>query len=97
MVAGEIGNLATQTSESTKQIEGVIKELIENSKKSIKTMDEVKAIIEQQNEYVVQTQKTSASTSVVNNMMEEVSGIASKISGIAENVQKDVDVFVVNN
>ena len=90
MVAGEIGNLATQTSESTKQIEGVIKELIENSKKSIKTMDEVKAIIEQQNEYVVQTQKTSASTSVVNNMMEEV-------SGIAENVQKDVDVFVVNN
>ncbi len=149
VVADEIGNLATQTSESTKQIEDVIKELIENSKKSMETMDEVKAIIEQQTNYVDETQKifgaveseidsslsgiddivdtvdrldqvretvvgvvenlssiaennaagteeTSASTSVVNSMMEEVSGIASKISNIAVDVQKDVDVFVVN-
>lgn len=149
VVADEIGNLATKTSESTKQIEDVIRELIENSKKSMENMDEVRTIIEQQISYVDETQRifgeveneidaslvgiddivgtvdsldqvratvvgmvenlssiaesnaagteeTSASTSLVNSMMEEVSGIASRISDIAVDVQNDVDVFVVD-
>ncbi len=57
VVADEIGKLATQTSESTKQIEDVIKELIENSKKSMHIMDEVKDIINQQTNYVAETQR----------------------------------------
>ena len=57
VVANEIGNLATQTSESTKQIEEIIKELIDNSKRSMETMDKVKSIIEQQTNYVDETQK----------------------------------------
>ncbi|MCR4903939.1 MAG: methyl-accepting chemotaxis protein [Butyrivibrio sp.] len=150
VVAGEIGSLAAQTADTTKEITQIIQELIENSKRSTEVMSEVQSIIEQQNDYVNQTQEifeyveneisqsldgiseitktvdkldsvrgsvvgaveklssiaesnaatseeTSASTTIVSNMMEEVSGIAEKISGIAADVQKDVDVFKVND
>jgi methyl-accepting chemotaxis protein len=149
VVAGEIGNLAAQTADTTKEINDIIQNLIENSKRSTEVMSEVRTIIEQQNDYVKQTQEifasvedeisqslegisdititvdnldsvrenvvtvvdklsdiaesnaasteeTSASTSVVSSMMEQVSGIAKEISDIAANVQKDVDVFIIN-
>jgi len=149
VVAGEIGTLASQTADTTKEINDIIQQLIENSKRSIAAMDDVKKIIDKQNEYVQQTkdifgsveeeisnnlenideisttvqrlddvrsnvvnvvetlstiaetnaattQQTSASTSVVSNMMEEVSAIATKISGIADDVKKDIDVFKIS-
>lgn len=93
VVANEIGSLATQTSDSTKQIEEIIRELIDNSQKSIETMNEVKAIIDQQAEYVQQTQEIFRS--VEKEIDQSLFGIASTISDIAVDVQNDVDVFVV--
>jgi len=92
-VANEIGSLATQTSDSTKQIEEIIRELIDNSQKSIETMNEVKAIIDQQAEYVQQTQEIFGSAE--KEIDQSLFGIASTISDIAVDVQNDVDVFVV--
>ncbi len=149
VVAGEIGSLASQTADTTKEINDIIQQLIDNSKRSIEAMDEVKKIIDKQNEYVQQTeeifgsvegeisnnlvsideisstvqrlddvrstvvnvveslstiaetnaattQETSASTSVVSNMMEEVSSIATQILNIADGVKKDIDVFKIS-
>ena len=149
VVAGEIGSLASQTADTTKEINDIIQQLIDNSKRSIEAMDEVKKIIDMQNEYVQQTkeifgsvegeiannldsideisstvqrlddvrssvvnvveslstiaetnaattQETSASTSVVSNMMEEVSTIATQILNIADGVKKDIDVFKIS-
>ena len=149
VVAGEIGSLASQTADTTKEINDIIQQLIDNSKRSTEAMDEVRNIIDKQNEYVQQTktifgsvegeivnslesideisstverldkvrgevvgmvealssiaetnaattQQTSASTSVVSNMMEQVSVIASEISDIADGVQKDIDAFKIS-
>ncbi len=148
VVAEEIGKLADQSSESAKQIENIISSLVESSKRAVSTMEEVRDIMEQQNEYITKTgeifgdvdreignslngiseisanvkdldearkalsdsvsslseiaegnaasaEETSASTTVVNTMMEEVSGIATRVSEVSQNIRKDVDAYVV--
>ena len=82
VVADEIGHLAIQTSESTKQIEDVIKELIENSKRSMETMNEVKAIIEQQTGFVDETQQ------IFGTVENEIDASLSGIDGIVDTVDR---------
>lgn len=48
VVAGQIQKLAEQSNESARQIEGIINSLIEDSQKSVATMDEVKEIMDDQ-------------------------------------------------
>lgn len=55
VVAAQIQKLAEQSNESARQIEGIILSLIEDSDKSVVTMNEVKEIMELQSENVVNT------------------------------------------
>jgi methyl-accepting chemotaxis protein len=55
VVADEIRKLAEQSSESTKQIDHIVKELQQNSNEAVQTMQQVISIIEQQGESVKAT------------------------------------------
>ena len=48
VVASEISNLADQTNESTKIIEGIIQNLTDESNKTVETLNEVTELIEAQ-------------------------------------------------
>ncbi len=148
VVAEEIGKLADQSSDSAKQIECIIANLVESSKRAVATMEDVREIMEKQNEYIektkaifgdvdrevnnslagikeisdnvkdldsarkalddsvaslsaiaeqnaASTEETSASASVVGQMMGDVSGIADRVSAAASDIRKDVDVYSI--
>lgn len=57
VVASQIQKLAEQSNDSAKQIEEIINLLIAESEKSVETMDDVKVVIEKQNENVAQTEQ----------------------------------------
>ena len=56
VVANQIQKLAEQSNESASRIASIITELLADSEKSVKTMDEVRQIMEEQSEDVRQTQ-----------------------------------------
>lgn len=58
VVAAQIQKLAEQSNQSTNQIEKIISMLISDSEKAVETMDEVKQIMNEQNEMVVKTSQT---------------------------------------
>lgn len=92
VVAGEIGSLASQTADTTKEINDIIQQLIDNSKRSIEAMDEVKKIIDKQNEYVQQTEE------IFGSVEGEISNNLVSIDEISSTVQRldDVRSSVVN-
>lgn len=55
VVAGEIQKLAEESNESAKQIGAIIAHLMEDSEKAVQTMDEVKRVMEEQNENLGKT------------------------------------------
>lgn len=58
VVAGQIQKLAEQSSDSACRIEEIIDSLIEDSQKSVATMEDVKKIMESQNESVERTNES---------------------------------------
>lgn len=58
VVAGQIQKLAEQSNDSARQIETIIDSLIEDSQKSVATMEDVKRIMESQNESVGHTDES---------------------------------------
>lgn len=58
VVAGQIQKLAEQSNDSAHQIENIIDSLIEDSQKSVATMEDVKRIMESQNESVGHTDES---------------------------------------
>ena len=56
VVASQIQKLAEQSNESARQIDGIINSLISDSEKSVETMEDVKEVIEKQNENVMNTE-----------------------------------------
>lgn len=75
VVASQIQKLADQSNESANQIDQIIHALIEDSEKAVKTMDEVKTIMNLQSENVHKTGQ----------VFEQVrDGISSSISGVDE-------------
>lgn len=58
VVAGQIQKLAEQSNDSARQIENIIDSLIEDSQKSVETMEDVKRIMESQNESVEHTDES---------------------------------------
>ncbi len=56
VVAAQIQKLAEQSNESGRQIDGIINSLIADSEKAVDTMEEVKVVIEKQNENVINTE-----------------------------------------
>ena len=73
VVASQIQKLAEQSNESARQIALIIDELISDSAKSVETMEQVKKVIQKQDEYV---SNTEASFRDVND------GISGSIDGI---------------
>lgn len=79
VVASQIQKLADQSNESANQIDQIIHALIEDSEKAVKTMDEVKTIMNLQSENVHKTGQ----------VFEQVrDGISSSISGVGEIVTR---------
>ena len=95
VVAGEIGSLASQTADTTKEINDIIQQLIDNSKRSIEAMDEVKKIIDRQNEYVQQTRDIFGSVEgeIINNLesIDEISSTVQRLDEVRGNVVSVVE------
>lgn len=75
IVASQIQKLAEQSNDSARQIDNIIYTLLEDSEKAVRTMEEVKTIMEQQSENV---SKAGIVFSQVKN------GITDSLSGIGE-------------
>ena len=95
VVAGEIGSLASQTADTTKEINDIIQQLIDNSKRSIEAMDEVKKIIDMQNEYVQQTEEIfgSVEDEIINNLesIDEISSTVQRLDDVRSSVVNVVE------
>ena len=93
VVAAQIQKLAEQSNESARQIEQIITSLINDSTKSVETMNEVRSIMEQQNENV---QKTEEAFTVVkegiDHSMDGVNFIAEKTKNLDDARVNVVDV-----
>lgn len=73
VVASQIQKLAEQSNESARQIDGIINSLISDSEKSVETMEDVKEVIEKQNENVMNTE--SAFREVKDGIDKSIDGI----------------------
>ncbi len=81
VVAEEIGQLADQSSDSAKQIESIIGALVESSKRAVATMDEVRKVIEKQNDYIARTKEIFDNVdSEVNNSLSGINEISKTVS-----------------
>ena len=74
VVASQIQKLAEQSNDSARQIDKVIYALLEDSEKAVKTMDEVKTIMEQQSENV--SKAGTVFSQVETGITESINGIA---------------------
>ena len=93
VVAGQIQNLAEESNESAKLIEGIIAHLIEDSEKAVQTMDDVKQIMANQNENVGLTRdKFSEMHEGVSKTIEGIRSIADKMEQIDSTRSNVVDV-----
>ncbi|MGN0278724.1 MAG: methyl-accepting chemotaxis protein [Lachnospiraceae bacterium] len=93
VVAGQIQKLAEQSNESARQIEGIIDSLIEDSQKSVATMDEVKEIMSKQISSVEKTDEIFAQVKDgINTSIDGVNRIADKTKKLDEARVNVVDV-----
>lgn len=93
VVAAQIQKLAEQSNESAKLIEEVITGLIKESQKSVETMEEVKAVIEKQDENVQNTGNAFQNVKDgIDNSMDGIRMITMKTRQLDEARIKVVDV-----
>lgn len=93
VVAAQIQKLAEQSNESARQIEEIINILITESQKSVETMEEVKVVIEKQNENVTNTENAFQNVkNGIDNSIEGIRTIANKTEKLDEARVKVVDV-----
>lgn len=93
VVAAQIQKLAEQSNESARQIEEIINILIEESQKSVETMEEVKVVIEKQNENVANTENAFQNVkNGIDNSIEGIRTIAGKTEKLDEARVRVVDV-----
>ncbi len=83
VVANQIQKLAEQSNESASRIASIITELLSDSEKSVKTMDEVRQIMEEQSEDVRRTQEAFQDVS---------SGIDQTTSGMGDISEKTTNL-----
>ncbi|MCR4960556.1 MAG: hypothetical protein K6A74_03810 [Lachnospiraceae bacterium] len=92
VVAQEIGSLADQSSQSAKEIEDIIQGLVINSKRAVETMDEVKGVIAEQDEYVEKTREIFGDMdNGINASLAGINDISSKIVELDETRNTVVD------
>lgn len=95
VVAAQIQKLAEQSNESARQIERIILSLIEDSNKSVATMNEVKEMMEQQSQNVTNTdaqvtslvQEVEQSLDVINEVSMKTNRINEARSSVVDTVQ----------
>ncbi|MBQ8597285.1 MAG: methyl-accepting chemotaxis protein [Lachnospiraceae bacterium] len=93
VVAAQIQKLAEQSNESAKQIAAIIDSLISDSEKTVATMEEVKVVIEQQNENVINTENAFKDVKVgIDKSMEAIGTITDKTRQLDEARVKVVDI-----
>ena len=93
VVASQIQKLAEQSNESARQIAEIISLLIADSEKTVETMEDVKVVIEQQNENVMNTEKAFMDVKDgIDKSIESVRTINAKTKQLDEARVKVVDV-----
>lgn len=93
VVAGQIQKLAEQSNESARQIEEITNILIEESQKSVKTMEDVRSVIERQNTNVQNTRDAFENVkSGIDSSIDGIRSIAGKTAKLDEARVKVVDV-----
>lgn len=93
VVAAQIQKLAEQSNESARQIEEIINILIAESQKSVETMEEVKIVIEKQDENVANTEEAFQNVkNGIDTSIEGIRTIAGKTDKLDEARVKVVDV-----
>ena len=93
VVASQIQKLAEQSNESARQIENIIDSLIEDSQKSVATMEDVKKIMESQSESVGRTNERFAQVrNGITQSLDGVNQIADKTKRLDEARVNVVDV-----
>ncbi len=85
VVAEEIGNLADQSGNAAVQISKIVKELVDESAKSVATIEEMSVGFEKQNEQIGMTGKD------VQDMVDEVTEIANQTEEITSQIQSLLD------
>ncbi len=94
VVADEIRKLAEQSSESTKQIDFIVKELQQNSNEAVQTMQQVISIIEQQGESVQATDmKYKTIADAINMSVERISQMNSLSAEMEQNKINILDIM----
>lgn len=93
VVAAQIQKLAEQSNESARQIDEIINLLIADSEKSVETMEDVKAVIEKQNENVINTENAFRDVKDgIDKSIEGIRTIAVRTEKLDESRIKVVDV-----
>ena len=93
VVANQIQKLAEQSNESASRIASIITELLADSEKSVKTMDEVRQIMEEQSEDVRRTQEAFEDVrSGIDQTTSGMGNISEKTSSLDEARVSVVDV-----
>ncbi|MCR5673501.1 MAG: methyl-accepting chemotaxis protein [Lachnospiraceae bacterium] len=83
VVAESIGNLATQSAESTAEIRGIIDELTRQSEQSVLASESVEEAINQEQEILVETKKRfDVLNAEITNSVEDIKGISTKTEGL---------------
>ena len=93
VVAAQIQRLAEQSNESARQIDEIIHSLIADSEKAVNTMEDVKRVIEKQNENVINTENAFLGVKEgIDKSMGNINEIAEKTKQLDESRIKVVDV-----
>lgn len=93
VVAAQIQKLAEQSNESARQIAEIINSLITDSEKSVETMEDVKAVIEKQNENVINTENAFLHVKDgIDKSIDGIRAIAARTEKLDEARVKVVDV-----
>lgn len=93
VVAGQIQKLAEQSNESARKIEEIISLLLTDSQKAVDTMDEVKQVMNLQNENVVKTrERFSEVQEGISKTIDGIRNVAGKLSEIDRARTQVVDV-----
>lgn len=84
VVAGEIGNLASSSSDSVNQINDIVKDILSLSEQSAKVTEEIKTIISGEQSVVTKTQKSFTSLKAqIDLSLKQIAQIASETESLA--------------
>ncbi len=94
VVASQIQKLSEQSNSSAKKIEQIVTKLINDSDKAVRTMEEVKEIMQQQSEYVSKVKSVFDEVEAyMNNSINEVLNISKKADDLNRSRETVLDII----